>query len=341
MTELNEPDTGTQSSLDLDGLTSLLSRGETAEESVEDRAETEPSIEDAEPETEDEEEPEEAEPTEADEEEEAPAEVEDDLPHWLNATDKATLAKLPTDAKNWVLNQYRETKADYTRKTQEAAQIRKQAEEATQQQQQLREQYAKGVEILKSHIEAKMPKKPSKERWDPNSPNYNPDLGQREYFTWQEELQSMQVLAHQQQQIQAQQVAEQQRAAKEFIEAEAPKVLEIIPEWKDSSRRAKEIDAVKAYAEKTLGFTKEELNSVADSRNLLTLYKAFKYDQLKAQKPTIQAKAKEVKVVKPGAAGAVSSKTGIKSVKEEFNKRGDRDSLTALMVAMDKQARRK
>lgn len=75
------------------------------------------------------------------------------------------------------------------------------------------------------------------------------------------------------------------------LESERVLVLENIPEWQDTDVQANEQRKMVEFGKK-LGFSDEELNTVYDHRALLTLYKAWKFDQLTNGKKIRAAKSK-------------------------------------------------
>ena len=58
----------------------------------------------------------------------------------------------------------------------------------------------------------------------------------------------------------------------------------VLPDWGESSKRKALGEEIKAYAVSE-GYTPEEIRSLVDHRNFLTLYKAMKYD--KASSPDV------------------------------------------------------
>ena len=84
---------------------------------------------------------------------------------------------------------------------------------------------------------------------------------------------------------------------------------EKIPEWSSPEKAKAEGKALLEYGQ-NLGFSEQELNSISDSRALLALHKAWKYDQMMSKRPEFQAKIKKApKMVSSGSAGSVSSKS--------------------------------
>jgi hypothetical protein len=103
--------------------------------------------------------------------------------------------------------------------------------------------------------------------------------------------------------------AEEQRQLQQTMAQEIASLKEKIPEWSSPDKAKAEGVALLEYGQK-LGFTEQELNTITDSRALLTLHKAWKYDQMMSKRPEFQAKIKKApKMVTPGSAGSVGSKS--------------------------------
>jgi len=87
----------------------------------------------------------------------------------------------------------------------------------------------------------------------------------------------------------------------EFVQKEAQKLAESLPEFSDKAKGEQLRSEIRNYGKK-VGFTDEELSQVYDSRHVLVLHKAAQYDKLMAGKAGVKKKvAKAPKMVKSGA----------------------------------------
>jgi hypothetical protein len=94
--------------------------------------------------------------------------------------------------------------------------------------------------------------------------------------------------------------AEQIRMRQIKLAEEQKKLLELIPEWKDSEVEAREKAAIAGYAQ-SKGWTTQELNNAIDSRYVDLMRKAYLYDNLQSQRPIAAKKVKAApKMVKSG-----------------------------------------
>jgi len=96
------------------------------------------------------------------------------------------------------------------------------------------------------------------------------------------------VVRNEQQRIAQQQQAEQQASLQNHLRQESEKLVSLIPELAtpqgDAVRKQ-----IRDYA-KSVGWSDQELSSVYDSRAVMTLYKAMKYEQLQKSKPELNKK---------------------------------------------------
>lgn len=199
--------------------------------------------------------------------------------------------------------------ADYTRKTQKLAEERRQVESEFQQVLAEREQYAQVLGQLKQKVQ----------EFEPAEPDWNALEAQdpveyaRQWTHFQRRQQQMQAIQQEEARVNALRQAEQQKHLQAMLVAERDKLLEKIPEWKSPEKAKAERTSVLEYG-KELGFSDTELDQVTDSRAVVALYKAMKYDQLMSKKPELQSKIKKApKLLSPGSSGSVSSKSSDKA----------------------------
>jgi hypothetical protein len=108
--------------------------------------------------------------------------------------------------------------------------------------------------------------------------------------------------------LQQLQQAESQKHIQNVLQQEVKSLKEKIPEWSSPEKAKTEGKALLEYG-LGLGFSEQELNGISDSRALLALHKAWKYDQMISKRPELQAKIKKApRMATPGSAGSVSSK---------------------------------
>jgi len=196
--------------------------------------------------------------------------------------------------------------SDYTRKTQELSEQRKEIEAnhhqwnaEIQQIQTERQQY---VSALQNVIENSMGDldKFANTDWEALK-NDNP----LEYITKRDDFREAQdkvrQVQYQQQQVRQAHEQETSRTHQRVLQEEHGKLVEALPDWGDTQSRQKLSADIKEYA-MSQGYSSEEIGSLIDHRSFMTLYKAMKYD--KASSPdVVQKKVKnKPKVIRAGSA---------------------------------------
>ena len=195
--------------------------------------------------------------------------------------------------------------SDYTRKTQELSEQRKEIEvnhnqwnAEIQQIQVERQQYVNALQNVIENSMGDLDKFASTD-WDALK-NDNP----LEYITKRDDFREAQdkVRQVQLQQGQVRQAHEQEtaRTHQRVLQEEHGKLVEALPDWGDTQSRQKLSADIKEYA-MSQGYSSEEIGSLIDHRSFMTLYKAMKFD--KASSPdVIQKKVKnKPKVIRAGS----------------------------------------
>lgn len=124
------------------------------------------------------------------------------------------------------------------------------------------------------------------------------------------------------------------RISQERLQAESARVPELIPEWKDESKRqASQQQMAKHYAD-AYGVPFEELNGrLTDALSLAVAYKAMKYDQLLRSKTD---KAKQLRtappVTVPGAKTGTVKADQEKQLRTKLRKTGSIDDAAELLL---------
>lgn len=207
---------------------------------------------------------------------------------------------------------------DYTRKTQQIAEVRKQAEAELQSVRAEREQYAQLLGALEAQVQQAAQPNIDWERLYQEDPiEY---VRQREVMrenkekaaAIQSEQQRLAELA-QQEQMQQQQV---------LLQQEQEALMAAIPEWKDSKKAAAEKAMLVQFGQK-VGFSPDELKNVVDHRAVVLLRKAALYDQMMSKRGQIKPVTNNgPKPAKPGAAGRVSNNTEAMRAQQRLAKTG-------------------
>ena len=207
---------------------------------------------------------------------------------------------------------------DYTRKTQQIAEVRKQAEAELQSVRAEREQYAQLLGALEAQVQQAAQPNIDWERLYQEDPiEY---VRQREVMrenkeraaAIQSEQQRLAQLSHQEQMQHQQQLLQQEQEA----------LMAAIPEWKDAKKAAAEKAMLVQFGQKA-GFSPDELKNVLDHRAVVLLRKAALYDQMMSKRGQIKPVTNNgPKPAKPGAAGRVSNNTEAMRAQQRLAKTG-------------------
>ena len=207
---------------------------------------------------------------------------------------------------------------DYTRKTQELSQQRKTIE---QQQAELAQRdaiYSQLLPKMEAQLKGELANEPDWSKLYEDDP-----VGYvREKQLWDEKKEKAQAIQAEQQRLQEEAFAEQQKQIQQQVEFGQQRLLELIPEWQNPEVAAKEKAAIRDYAINTLEYTQQEVDSVYDYRALLGLRKAWLNDKIAEtvkKKPTQKAPAR---VARPGTVNKKKSVTPVRRAKHRLAKTG-------------------
>lgn len=230
-----------------------------------------------------------------------------------------------------LLNGY-QRQADYTRKTQELASQRKQADEAFAQRQHGIERQAHDMMALTQQLQ-QMTQADQNINWDQLM---NEDPAQ--YIRLKEQANQRQQALHEasqhQQHLSQQAQAEKDQKQKQFVQQQYDQVLTEWPEWKDPAKASQGKQEISNYLTAN-GFTTDEVSQVADFRTLKLIDKARKYDAIESAKPGVKKRAnKAPKVIKPGAGRSKSDANNAVHAKQmkRLKRSGSKDDAAALLA---------
>ena len=207
---------------------------------------------------------------------------------------------------------------DYTRKTQQIAEVRKQTEAELSAVRAEREQYAQLLSALEAQVQQVA------------QPNIDWDrLYQEDPIEWVRQREVMREnqeksAAIQSEQQRLAQLSQQEQAQfmQQRLQQEQEALLAAIPDWKDAKKAQAEKALLVEFGQK-IGFTPDELKSVVDHRAVLMLRKAALYDQMMSKRGNIKPVTNNgPRPAKPGAAGRVSNTTEAVRAQQRVAKTG-------------------
>ena len=210
--------------------------------------------------------------------------------------------------------------ADYTKKTMEAADLRKTAEAEVAKARQERDAYAQGLTRNALQLEAVLEQSKQID-WDTLIAN-DPVEALKQQHLLQKRQEAYQQTRQQLDQIAELSKAEQAEQLANHTKAQQEALLAKLPEWKDPVKAKAESDTIKTYL-KTQGFDDAELANIRDHRAILLARDAMKYRELvsKAQATAKKVQALPQKVMKPGV-GDTPNLDGRSTAMKQLGKTG-------------------
>ena len=213
---------------------------------------------------------------------------------------------------------------DYTRKTQQIAEVRKQVEQETQAVRAERQQYAQLLGALQAQLQATEPQVDLDRLY-----HEDPIEWVRQKEVMRERQEKAYAIQAEQQRLSTLSQYEQQRAMEETLSSQKDALLAALPTWKDP-KTARAEKALVVESAKAAGFSEEDLKSVYDHRLVLLLRKAGLYDQMVSERQGIKPVVNNgPRPAKPGAAGRVSTTTESTRAKQRLAKTGRIDDAVS------------
>ena len=262
---------------------------------------------------------------------EAPASTVPETLKGLTGEELKVFQTLPPEAKAFLERREADRTADYTRKTQQVAEVRRAAETmATNLQQQL-QQYSQILETITA---------PKLAPPDPALAHQDPGLYQEHLARYTQDKHLQELAAEEQRKVMAEYNALTTRQTQQFYQEEAQALQQLDPQLAASTEEGKKLRSqVFEYAQKS-GYTPEQLRG-ASARDLVTLRKAMAYDAAQAVKAKV-VQAPAPKAAKPAPAKTSSAPQALAGAIQALKSGtgNSRESLAAAYLAELKSERR-
>lgn len=218
--------------------------------------------------------------------------------------------------------------ADYTKKTQEVAELRKANEaerQAIEESKRVRDTYAQRLQAIEQFLTQ------GDSQEDLAVMKENDPIGYAvKVAEMTEKKEQLNAVRAEQQRLAQQQQAEQSQAMQNFVAQEAQKLAQVLPEFSDKTKGEQVRNEIRNYG-KSVGYTDNELAQVYDSRHVITLHKAMLYDKLQKSKPSVKKKVAEApKMVKSGTKVKQSVSDAQKKQMARLRQTGKKEDAAAL-----------
>lgn len=228
---------------------------------------------------------------------------------------------------------------DYALKTQELAAERKATAQKVQAAEQKEAQYVEGLKAIESFLQESAPPQVD---WD-KLRKENPSLYAVKYAEHQQHQEKLSAVQAERQRV----MQEQAKAAAEkldgYVREQYQKLQERFPDWADAEKRQAHMQKIADYARTSVGYTKEEVSGILDSRAIEILDKARMWDEhvakTKGAKETVIKQMRKAPVMKPGSTVTPTPKkspTVVEKAARRFKQTGKlNDAAQLLALQMD------
>ena len=287
---------------------------EVVEEDTEEAAELEDSEEEPEGEDAEEEEVEEEDDEDADEAEESTPEL-----YTVKVDGKEEQVSLDDLKRGYSGQQY------VQKGMQEAANLRKQAEQVYQA---LMNERAMVAQAIQGGI-PQPPAEPSKEMFESDPIGF-----MEAKLKYDDQLKEYNEQMGQFQQIAEQQGQAQQAAQRAYLEREMETLKQVVPEFADPQKASQVRDRLVTMGQEIYGYEPNEISAVMDHRAIRVLNDAIKYQELMSGKKQAEKKAKPKpkRTVRAGAKKTASNANAERQTRQKLKKSGSINDALSLIL---------
>jgi hypothetical protein len=217
--------------------------------------------------------------------------------------------------------------ADYTRKTQKLSDERKTFEAEQLETRGQRQQYAQRLQQVDQALTDLTPAEPD---WDQVRQD-RPDEFATEYAMWDQHKKRLQAVRDERGRADQAVMKDMVQQHQSLLDVERGKLIEAIPEWKDTAKAKAEIAELHAFGE-SVGFQKAELDQLIDHRAVLILRLAMQQANAQKARPKVREQLEAVTVVKPGTSTTQKQPvSALTRAKQRLAKTGRVEDATPIM----------
>lgn len=259
-----------------------------------------------------------------DEAEKKEDEAEDDKPLVTIEVDGKSIELTRSEIQSGYLRQ-----ADYTRKTQALAEERKQFSSELQSAQEERKVYAQLLPAMVQQMQASMPQAP-----DPSLIDTDPARYLKDRDAYERKLGDLQAAQAEQARMQQQEQEAKAQDIQAFVQMNAQKLPELVPEWREAKNYERDRPKVRNYLQ-TLGFSDTEIDQAYDARLVAMAYEAMRWRELKSSKPRADAPLeKAIKTSPPPAKPQTQKSRAFVEAKKRLRQTGSVRDAAAVFESL-------
>lgn len=209
---------------------------------------------------------------------------------------------------------------------QQAAEVKKQAEEAYYALMRERESVQTLVQQAQSGVNLIPPAEPDSAMFE------NDPLGYMEAkIQYDNQVKEYNANAEKFQEVLNRQSEAEQIARAEYARQEANKLVEVIPELADAGKASKFKESIMKAASH-YGYSPEEVAAISSSRDFVVLRDAMRWQELQAGKETVKKKVNKAPPIKAGAKKVRTNGDKSRKAQEKLKRSGSIDDALALIV---------
>tara|TARA_B100001057_G_scaffold480015_1_gene552364 strand:+ start:230 stop:1249 length:1020 start_codon:yes stop_codon:yes gene_type:complete len=232
--------------------------------------------------------------------------------------------------------------ADYTQKTQQLAEQRKEFEAEKSKTGELQTAYMNSLQQLGQDLDILSKQTKNQLGAEPDWEKAYETMDAKEYTLlvqkWQQRKEDLQKIQTEQQRVAQEQQIEGEKIMRQHLTQQSDLMLQKLPQWKEASVRDKERAELIEYA-KTLGYTDEEVANASDHRAVVALYNSMKFEKLNSKTPEVKRKVR--KAPKMAKSGVPRSKNEVSQrrrsqLRERHAKEGSVASAVDLLLSQRK-----
>ena len=209
---------------------------------------------------------------------------------------------------------------------QQAAEVKKQAEEAYYALMRERENVQTLVQQAQSGMNLSPPVEPDSTQFE------NDPLGYMEAkIQYDNQVKEYNANAAKVQEVLNRQTEAEQIARAEYARQEANKLVEVIPELADAGKASKFKESIMKAAS-YYGYSPEEVAGISSSRDFIVLRDAMRWQELQAGKDTVKKKVKKAPPIKAGAKKVRTNNDRQRQAQEKLKRSGSIEDALAMIV---------
>ena len=209
---------------------------------------------------------------------------------------------------------------------QQAAEVKKQAEEAYYALMRERESVQTLVQQAQSGINLIPPVEPDSAKFEDDPLGY-----MEAKIQYDNQVKEYNANAAKFQEVLNRQSEAEQIARAEYARQEANKLVEVIPELADAGKASKFKESIMKAASH-YGYSPEEVAAISSSRDFIVLRDAMRWQELQAGKETVKKKVNKAPPIKAGAKKVRTNGDASRKAREKLKRSGSIEDALALIV---------